>query len=106
MDNITIRITAQYYENYAIGPNGPEGSPYWKPKGSHEFIIEGADSDVVLYSLDLEAILTKMVYKQSNDYVKYVYLDHEKIFTEPTKLSVREFNKELKKQYEETNLKW
>ena len=101
MDNVTIRITAQYYENYAIGP-----TPYWKPKGSHEFIIEGADSDVVLYSHDLEAILTKMVSEQSNDYVKYEYLDHEKIFTEPTKLSVREFNKELKKQYEETNLKW
>lgn len=96
-----IRITAQYYENYAIGPNGLEGAPYWKPKGGHEFIIEGADSDAVLYAHDLEAILTKMVSDQSNDYAKYEYRDHEVIFTEATKLSVEQFNKELENQFKQ-----
>ena len=94
----TIRITAQYYENYAIGPNGLEGAPYWKPKGGHEFIIK-ADSDVVIYADDLKEILIEMVAAQSNDYEKFEYIDHDVQFSKPTILSTEAFNSEVKKQF-------
>ena len=98
MDNITIRITAQYYENYAIGPNGLEGAPYWKPKGGHEFIIK-ADSDVVIYADDLKEILIEMVAAQSNDYEKFEYIDHDVQFSEPTLLSTEDFISKVQKQF-------
>lgn len=95
----TIRITAQFYENYAIGPNGPEGAPYWKPKGGHEFIIK-ADSDMVMYAEDLKSILTEMVAEQSNDYEKFEYIDHEVIFSKPTELSSEVFESKVSKQFQ------
>lgn len=95
----TIRITAQFYENYAIGPNGLEGAPYWKPKGGHEFIIK-ADSDMVIYADDLKTILTEMVAEQSNDYEKFEYIDHEVIFSKPTELSSKVFESKVSKQFQ------
>lgn len=95
----TIRITAQFYENYAIGPNGPEGTPYWKPKGGHEFIIK-ANSDAVMYAPDLKEILTDMVAEQSNDYEKFEYIDHEVIFSEPTELSSEGFLTKVQQQFQ------
>ena len=94
----TIRITAQYYENYAIGPNGLEGTPYWKPKGGHEFIIK-ADSDMVMYADNLKEILTEMVAAQSNDYEKFEYIDHDVQFSEPTVLSTEDFISKVQKQF-------
>ena len=95
----TIRITAQYYENYAIGPNGPEGTPYWKPKGGHEFIVK-ADSDIVMYADDLKEILIEMVAAQSNDYEKFEYIDHDVQFSEPTLLSTEDFISKVRKQFQ------
>ena len=94
----TIRITAQYYENYAIGPNGPEGTPHWKPKGGHEFIVK-ADSDIVMYADDLKEILIEMVAAQSNDYEKFEYIDHDVQFSEPTLLSTEDFISKVQKQF-------
>jgi len=94
----TIRITAQYYENYAIGPNGLEGAPYWKPKGGHEFIIK-ADSNMVMYADDLKEILIEMVAAQSNDYEKFEYIDHDVQFSEPTLLSTEDFISKVQKQF-------
>jgi len=94
----TIRITAQFYENYAIGPNGLEGTPYWKPKGGHEFIIK-ADSDMVMYADDLKEILIEMVAAQSNDYEKFEYIDHDVQFSEPTLLSTEDFISKVQKQF-------
>lgn len=95
----TIRITAQFYENYAIGPNGLEGAPYWKPKGGHEFIIK-ANSYDVMYAHNLTEILTEMVAEQSNDYEKFEYIDHEVIFSEPTELSAEVFESKVNEQFE------
>ena len=99
----TIRITAQFYENYNVGPNGVntygDGQPHWKPKGGREFIIK-ADSDTIIYADNVEEILTKMVADQSNDYEKFEYLDHEVIFFEPTELSSEDFESKVNEQYE------
>jgi hypothetical protein len=95
----TIRITAQFYENYAIGPNGPEGAPHWKPKGGHEFILR-VDSDTVMYAPNLKDILTEMVADQSNQYEKFEYIEHEVQFSAPSELSAEIFLTKVRNQFE------
>ena len=89
--DVTIRISAQYYENYS-----DTDTPYWKPKGGHEFTIK-ADADTILYTYDsnLKEILSKMVADESDSHNKYEYIDHEVIFFEPTELSNDKFEKLL-----------
>jgi hypothetical protein len=89
--DVTIRISAQYYENYS-----DTDTPYWKPKGGHEFTIK-ADADTIFYTYDsnLKEILSKMVADESDSHNKYEYIDHEVIFFEPTELSNDKFEKLL-----------
>jgi hypothetical protein len=88
---VTIRITAQYYENYS-----DTDTPYWKPKGGHEFTIK-ADADTIFYAYDsdLKEILSNMVADESDFHNKYEYLDHEVKFFEATELSSDKFEKLL-----------
>ena len=95
----TIRITAQFYENYAIGHNGPTGAPYWKAKGGHEFILK-VDSDLAMYAPNLKDILSDMVADQSNQYERFEYIDHEMVFSEPTELSAEIFSTKVRNQFE------
>ena len=89
--DVTIRISAQYYENYS-----DTDTPYWKPKGGYEFTIK-ADADTIFYTYDsnLKEILSKMVADESDSHNKYEYIDHEVIFFEPTELSNDKFEKLL-----------
>tara|TARA_R110001606_G_scaffold62592_1_gene145530 strand:- start:2 stop:343 length:342 start_codon:yes stop_codon:yes gene_type:complete len=75
-----IIINSQYYQNYS-----DTDTPYWKPKGGHEFQIE-VNSDVLMYSNELEKHLTKMVSKQSDGHEKFEYIGHEVQFQKPTML--------------------
>ena len=88
---VTIRITAQYYENYS-----DTDTPYWKPKCGHEFTIK-ADADTIFYTYDsdLKEILSKMVADESDSHNKYEYLGHEVKFFEATELSNDKFEKLL-----------
>ena len=88
---VTIRITAQYYENYS-----DTDTPYWKPKGGQEFTIK-ADADTIFYTYDsdLKEILSKMVADESDSHNKYEYLGHEVKFFEATELSNDKFEKLL-----------
>lgn len=95
----TIRITAQLYENYNFYPNGPTGSPYWKAKGGHEFIIK-ADEDLVMYAPNLKDILIDMVADQSNQHERFEYIDHELVFSKPTELSSEIFSTKVGNQFE------
>lgn len=89
--DVTIRITAQYYENYS-----DTDTPYWKPKGGHEFTIK-ADSDVIFYTYDsdLKEVLSKMVADESDFMNKYEYIDHEVKFFDAIELSSDKFEKLL-----------
>ena len=75
-----IIINSQYYQNYS-----DTDTPYWKPKGGHGFQIE-VNSDVLMYSNELEKHLTKMVSKQSDGHEKFEYIGHEVQFQKPTML--------------------
>jgi hypothetical protein len=75
-----IIINSQYYQNYS-----DTDTPYWKPKGGHEFQIV-VDSNVLMYSNELEKHLTKIVSKQSDEREKFEYRGHEVQFSDPTML--------------------
>jgi len=75
-----IIINSQYYQNYS-----DTDTPYWKPKGGHEFQIV-VNSDVLMYSNELEKHLTKIVSKQSDEHEKFEYKGHEVQFSDPTML--------------------
>ena len=75
-----IIINAQYHENYS-----DTDTPHWKPKGGHEFQIE-VNSDVLMYSNELEKHLTEIVSNQSNQHEKFQYIGHEVQFQKPTML--------------------
>lgn len=96
---VTVRVLAQYWENY----NVDGGEPHWKPKNGHEFLFEGVDSDTVLYADDLRAALAQLVASESDDMNKFEYRHHEVIFHEPTKLKSDSLEQALIQQWDEKN---
>ena len=94
---VTVRVLAQYWENY----NVDGGKPYWKPKNGHEFLFENVDSDTVMYANDLEKVLSELVANESDDMNKFEYRDHEVIFHEPTKLKSDLLEQAIIKQHDE-----
>jgi len=91
---VTLRITAQYYENYNTSG---EGAPYWKPKGGHEFEVEVADSLAMYADVKEELIPTIEVFLagESNSMARFEYRDHEFVFSKPTQLDSEAFNASL-----------
>ena len=87
----TIQILTQYYENYGFH----EGTEHWKPKGGFEFTVE-VDSDILMYTNDLKAILYQMVQEQSNDLERFEYIEHSVSFSEPHRLDTERFNELVK----------
>ncbi len=77
--NITVLVSAQYYENYSDTP-----IPYWKPKGGVDFSFP-VDSDLLMYTPETQLVsaLSRLVEAQSNGYARYEYISHEVKFSEP-----------------------
>ena len=101
--NVTLLVHTQYLENYNVGPEGFGATPHWKPKGGHTFSMQ-IDSDILLYSDDTEAILTKMVEQHNSIAEKFEYIDHEIQWQEPTNLGSQEQFLDLMKQIESVNV--
>lgn len=92
----TLIINAQYYENYGAY----EGNFHWKPKGGHEFVINGFDADDLFYDEEnVVSAIKSLVANQSNDYEKFEYISHELKFGEPTEIKLNDY----KSEYAETN---
>ena len=75
--NATIKITAQYYENYGFN----EGTERWKPKGGADFEIE-CNSDLLMYadSADILTAIETALEKRSDDHSRYTYIEHDVVF--------------------------
>lgn len=99
-----LKVIAQVYENYNVGPEGFGDQPMWKAKGGHEFLIEGIDSDDIFYadSAAIEAAIQQMLDAESSIAERFEYSCYELAFDEPTKLSGEVFSKLLLQR--ETNL--
>lgn len=91
----TLIINAQYYSNYS-----DTTTPHWKPKGGHEFVINGFDPDDLFYDEEnVVSAIKSLVANQSNDYEKFEYISHELKFGEPTEIKLNDY----KSEYAETN---
>jgi hypothetical protein len=92
--NITVLVSAQYYENYS-----DTDIPYWKPKGGVDFSFP-VDSDLLMYTSERELViaLSRLVGAQSNGYARYEYLSHEVKFSEP--IVVEGLDRELERAWE------
>jgi hypothetical protein len=89
---VSIRIIAQYYENYS-----DTETPYWKPKNSSEFIIKNVESEDILYigNEKMAAAIEKLLDSTSNVMSKFELRDWELVFSEPSELYVGALYKNL-----------
>ncbi len=101
---MTILILAQRYENYA---EDTEIHQLWKEKGGEEFSIEMSLSELdryYYYSEPFEKIVTEILAKKSNNFVKYELVKHElksykpEDITDEFKRKFWEFEKEFEKK--------
>lgn len=84
---IDIRVTTQYRENY-----GTESQPYWKMKGSMEFIIPNVDDEILYNRRDIiDRAISTLLIERSNSMASFELLDWEPIFTQPFVLSTERF---------------
>jgi len=85
--NVIIR--AQYYENYNVGPDGFGETPYWKPKGGMEFIIE-MDTDIIFYCDNPEKVFQKMLDKHESIAERFEFVDYEIQWQDPIPLGTED----------------
>jgi hypothetical protein len=101
--NTLLQITAQYHENYGAHDwNGQGECPqHWKAKGGQMFTLR-VDSDSFMYAEDqCKLAIASLLAKQSNEYERYTYVDHELVFQEPIALDNAEFEAELRAECEQ-----
>ena len=91
--NATIRITAQYYENYGFY----EGTERWKPKGGADFEVQ-CNSDLLLYTDEKELIETIQLQlsQYSNEHSRYTYIEHDVVFGRTEELNQDIFESQLR----------
>ena len=77
---VLVRIVSQREENYGFS----EGGSHWKKKGGQEFTMTANETDM-FYTKD--SVLIKGIQffldKESNECLKYTYVSHELIFSDP-----------------------
>ena len=89
----TLRITAQYYENY-----GEENNPYWKPKGGQEFTVK-VDLDTYMYAKEqVEKSIQRALDHESDWHNKYELVDIEPVFHEPIVINQKRFDATMKQE--------
>lgn len=93
MSKATVRVLAQYFENYS------ESGTFWKAKGSQEFILK-IDSDTLMYLGSHVVVAIKQILaKHSNSHCKYEYVEHQVNFSDPIIIEDAEIEAELEKLF-------
>lgn len=85
-----LNIYAQVYENY-----GENQYPIWKAKGGQIFQTRVDMNDFMYVENDCIKALKKLVRENSNDYIKFEYVSHELIFSEPIIIEEEKFEETL-----------
>lgn len=93
-----LYVTAQVHENYNIDKNGFGETPYWKPKGGLQFVVEGVDVDTMIFASrdEVALALQDQLTKLSNIAEKFTYVDHELVISE-SKIELADFESSLEK---------
>jgi len=82
-----VRISAQYYENYAAHNSNWDGKKEgWKAKGGQEFFTYVHADDFIYVPDFCQKAIKSLLAEKSNLYVRYEYVEHELIFSEPIAL--------------------
>lgn len=77
MKDLTIKIHAQYYENYAFVDGYLDtDNPHWKPKGGHTFAFQGSDFDAMDYEL-IQQFGKHICAKHTDGANRYEFVEHE-----------------------------
>lgn len=94
--NVTLRIKAQYYENYSSSD-----TPHFKPKGA-QYFESAASSDLLMYvgHDNLITACEEILETHSNSVVRFTYIDHEVIFSDPVPLDAKEVHEVLLKHFD------
>jgi hypothetical protein len=100
---VTVKVLAQYFENYGFAEGNVGENAQWKAKNGREFVFENVNSDMVMYADDLKSVLVELIANQSDDLNKFEYRDHEVIFHEPIKLKADLLEQAIIKQHDEVS---
>lgn len=92
-----VIIKALYFENYNNVTNESNNDFNWKPKNTHEFIIN-MDADLLMYYDGIEVVFQKMLDKHGNHNQRFKYISHKIRWENPTVLGTEEEFMELSKQ--------
>ena len=89
---VKIYINTQLHENYGFH----EGNEHWKPKGGHQFVIEGVEDDLIMYAgrRHVKDAIDAHLKANSNDLERFTYIDHEVVFSQ-TKIAGVDFSESL-----------
>ena len=92
----TLRIKAQYYENY-----GDVEQPSFRPKGSQYFEVP-VSTDLLMYvgNDDLIKSCEEILANHSNGIIKFKYISHDVLFSEPITLVEDEVKNILLKHFD------
>jgi hypothetical protein len=83
MQEATLKIYTQYYENINHGSNK---EPNWKPNGGEVFEVKIDLNEVGEHDL-LKETIQSILKTESTSYEKYEYLNYKVIFGNPKTLS-------------------
>lgn len=96
MSTVNVKITAQYFENYAYSDGG---EPKWKPKGGQVFNLKMNSDHLYFDQHTLIEFFSAMLKNKSNDLCRYEYNTHEVEFSDPIELDAAEFEAEVEKMF-------
>ncbi len=95
-----LHITAQVQENYGTEIHGVKHDA-WKNKGGQMFTLR-VDSDSMFYAEEqCLKVIKSLLAKESNDYYRYTYIEHELVFHDPIELSETDFDTLLEEECKE-----
>ena len=93
-----LRINAQYFENYNLTG---EGEPSFKPKGNQVFTC-AIDPELLLH-VGNEGLINaceEVLKGHSNGAVRFTYISHEVLFSDPIAFEPRELSEAIMKQFD------
>jgi len=93
-----LRINAQYYENYNLTG---EGDPLFKAKGGQVFTCS-IDPEVLL-QIGNEGLIKAcedILNNHSNGAIRFSYVSHEVLFSDPIEVEARELTEAILKQFD------
>ena len=81
-----VIVTTQYYENYNVNAEGFGETPYWKPKGSHQFVFPVEETYNIMYAgeSEMRTAITNLLSGYNTIAERFEYISYEMEYSDPT----------------------